>query len=494
MSGSFDNFSFKLTLIMSVGPEKLKTLEKHIIRVPAKTATRQAQKSFLGQTVLCLDGQGIRGYASLVVLHALVEEIAKQEFEFDRSVHDSYNSPLFQGADRDPFGVEQRDVPPSASSIRLCHYFDYIAGSSTGGIIALMLGTMRCPIDEARARTRALWTCVLPMFSSLRMTFPPPRHKRKNSHMMTKRLEDMQPDTGDSGNHVSSLDRSTALVDIPTMLGTDDNTCQTIVFATHTAENGLVGHFAFRSYESSVDKAEIKAADACRATCALPGIFNEVRIPGVSGSFRDGSLWRVNPIEDVYKEVGRRQREQLASGHFYLEGILSIGGRDDQGESTARKVFGGSPDREQPLNEDDEPSFARTAAKLGLTYHRLECVTSPKRSTNINRILDHIESEASKYCTKPDVRATLERCAKMLVRNRQRRSRTVQWEQYAGLERPRSVTLNTGVSTALASRQSRSTQRTSTSYSLQGIDTRLSRTLSGEQILEHEIVLNGLGT
>jgi hypothetical protein len=65
--------------------------------------------------LLSLDGGGVRGLSSLMVLKQLMEAI-------------------------DP------EQPPKP-----CDYFDMIGGTSTGGLIAIMLGRMRLTVDECIA-------------------------------------------------------------------------------------------------------------------------------------------------------------------------------------------------------------------------------------------------------------------------------------------------------------------------------------------------------
>jgi patatin-like phospholipase/acyl hydrolase len=67
--------------------------------------------------VLCLDGGGVRGLSSLIMLNAILAEMQlKLVNEF---------KPL-------------KPIPP----IRPCQIFDLICGTSTGGLIALMLGRL----------------------------------------------------------------------------------------------------------------------------------------------------------------------------------------------------------------------------------------------------------------------------------------------------------------------------------------------------------------
>jgi patatin-like phospholipase/acyl hydrolase len=62
--------------------------------------------------LLALDGGGVRGLSSLMILRRLMAAV-------------------------DP------DAPPKP-----CDYFDMIGGTSTGGLIAVMLGRLRMTVDE----------------------------------------------------------------------------------------------------------------------------------------------------------------------------------------------------------------------------------------------------------------------------------------------------------------------------------------------------------
>lgn len=61
--------------------------------------------------ILSLDGGGVRGLSSLLILRLLMEEIGRRK------------------------GTVTTPLP--------CEYFDLIGGTSTGGLIAIMLGRLR---------------------------------------------------------------------------------------------------------------------------------------------------------------------------------------------------------------------------------------------------------------------------------------------------------------------------------------------------------------
>lgn len=70
-----------------------------------------------GKKILSLDGGGVRGLSSLLILRYIMKEVGLK-------------------------------LNPPKPDLRPCEYFDLIGGTSTGGIIALMLGRLRMSVQE----------------------------------------------------------------------------------------------------------------------------------------------------------------------------------------------------------------------------------------------------------------------------------------------------------------------------------------------------------
>jgi patatin-like phospholipase/acyl hydrolase len=76
--------------------------------------------------ILSLDGGGVRGLSSLLILREIMEEIGRRNEPEDYDAGEHHHS----------------EIPLP------CEYFDMIGGSSTGGIIAIMLGRLRMVSPE----------------------------------------------------------------------------------------------------------------------------------------------------------------------------------------------------------------------------------------------------------------------------------------------------------------------------------------------------------
>ena len=98
------------------------------------------------KSVLSLDNSRLGGPSSLVILTRIMEYVKEFE-EMKGSIRGSAYSPHF-----DSLPMDQRCLP--------CHYFDFVGGTGTGGLIATLLGRCKMTAVEALCRFQMIHRVV----------------------------------------------------------------------------------------------------------------------------------------------------------------------------------------------------------------------------------------------------------------------------------------------------------------------------------------------
>ena len=114
------------------------------------------------------DGGGIRGYSALLIVQHLMRKIQEIEEsqpegnnEWEGPASSSYYpvDPLqVVSTDSNSNSNRSEDCSKATESSHFlpCHYFDYMAGTSTGGLISIMLGRLRMNVDDCIEEYRTL--------------------------------------------------------------------------------------------------------------------------------------------------------------------------------------------------------------------------------------------------------------------------------------------------------------------------------------------------
>ncbi|GAB1319353.1 Calcium-independent phospholipase A2-gamma [Madurella fahalii] len=229
--------------------------------------------------LLSLDGGGIRGLSTLIILKRLMKRV-------------------------------NPDNPPKP-----CDYFHLIGGTSTGSIIALMLGRLRMDMQE----------CIDKYVQLSRAALTPTRHKANilgrfkdkwevngayRADVLAREMKQVVKDKLDGG------DPDKKILD-------PDPTCRLFVCAFTKSRNTPL---LIRSYTNPDSVDFLSAADctiwqAARAPSAAATFFDPIKIG--RQMFVDGATGMNNPVEPVLKEAKSIWPDAISWGR--IQCLISIG-------------------------------------------------------------------------------------------------------------------------------------------------------------------------
>ncbi|KAL9106719.1 MAG: hypothetical protein Q9227_008288 [Pyrenula ochraceoflavens] len=104
------------------------------------------EQAWQKKNLLSLDGGGVRTYWTLLALDHLMMTISRIERGFDENL--VVGLPLDHSFSPEQYPPELEHLPKDRRYLP-CHYFDYICGTSTGGIAAMMLGRLRMSTSDS---------------------------------------------------------------------------------------------------------------------------------------------------------------------------------------------------------------------------------------------------------------------------------------------------------------------------------------------------------
>jgi predicted acylesterase/phospholipase RssA len=211
--------------------------------------------------LLALDGGGIRGLSELLMIKQVMHRLM---FEENKT--------------REKNGEELLSELPKP-----CDYFDLIGGTSTGGIIALMLGRLRMDVDKAIEHYDDL----------AKQVFSDMKRLGGNRKVRATKLEEVIK---------SMVETVTGNSESPLLEDNQARVCRTFVCAMNAHNlNANIPHL-FRTYRSREIPVDCKIWEAARATSAVPTLFERI-VMGRAQPFIDGGLGRNNPSQLVLNEA-----------------------------------------------------------------------------------------------------------------------------------------------------------------------------------------------
>ncbi|KAE8314483.1 acyl transferase/acyl hydrolase/lysophospholipase [Aspergillus transmontanensis] len=209
--------------------------------------------------VLSLDGGGVRGLSSLYILREVMQRLNPE------------------GKPRKP-----------------CEVFDMIAGTSTGGLCAIMLGRLEMTVDE----------CIEAYNRFMKRIFNVAGWK-KNSRLVWKGSRF----SADNIEAVIKELNKEKLGDSEAPLLNEHGQCKSFVLAVRQDAANSKGPVHLRSYVNTQQKSllpNIKAWEAARATSAAPTYFPPMEVStdkGVKHKLIDAALGANNPVGWLWNEV-----------------------------------------------------------------------------------------------------------------------------------------------------------------------------------------------
>ncbi|KAI9691233.1 MAG: hypothetical protein M1822_008853 [Bathelium mastoideum] len=209
-----------------------------------------------GLCLLSLDGGGVRGLSSLYILQGLMQRLNHER---------------------------QKD---GLLAVKPCDVFDLIGGTSTGGLIAIMLGRLKMTVDACIHAYKELMKSVFEAkLSRIPVDWMGETKARFDSGKLKKAIEKVIIDSGASKDDF--LDDG------------QGRGCRVFVCATAHETTSAT---RLRSY-SLPSKRDISATicEAALATSAATGFFDPVCIG--ERKFEDGGLLANNPAEEVEEEA-----------------------------------------------------------------------------------------------------------------------------------------------------------------------------------------------
>jgi len=231
-----------------------------------------------GLCLLSLDGGGVRGLSTLYILKGLVTRLNRERNE--------------------------ANLPP----VKPCEIFDLIGGTSTGGLIAIMLGRLEMTVEECILAYSQLMKAVFDEKSSwLPFSWSGSTKAQFDSNRLKKAIEEVVVSSGFS--------KTDLLND-----GTDRG-CKVFVCAVAKETAGIT---RLRSY-SLPDELDLEATitEAALATSAATSFFDPVTIK--ERQFVDGALRANNPVSQVEDEAYNLWCSQSGDIKPLVKCFISIG-------------------------------------------------------------------------------------------------------------------------------------------------------------------------
>ncbi|KAK4210653.1 acyl transferase/acyl hydrolase/lysophospholipase [Rhypophila decipiens] len=285
---------------------------------PSHVGTDQRQHRCL----LSLDGGGVRGLSALIILNNIMLQVNIERKKKRRELE-----------------------------LKPCDVFDLIGGTSTGGLIAIMLGRLRMDVESCLKRYYQFIPDVFQVRASNPLRAPITLLGIIRPLYDSKRLEKFILDTvAAREGKVDGEGKPDRKLAAKVFLQEARPDCRVFVCATagEDSSTSLLRNYLNTSHTEAVHPT---IAQAALATTAAPTFFYEAKIPivGTEGKnlkflrFVDGALKANNPVEQVKKEADvlwpkPEQPEGSGPTQYFVDCLVSIGTGVGQPQETSSGV------------------------------------------------------------------------------------------------------------------------------------------------------------
>ena len=400
-------------------PSAANTISREVLSSTASPTIPEEDDPWARTALLSLDGGGIRGLCSLLVLERIMDSIRRYEQEQDQEATSSAYSPLFNSTvhEDDRSSVED-GVKKDSSEYLPCHYFDLIGGTSTGGLIAIMLGRLRLSVQEAIQQYQNLAQHV----------FEKPSSRLKRIFIKYN-----------AASRRSNLQRHFDVLADRRRFQSDPARCKTVVCAiekiSHAKQKTVhLSPHLIRSYFARVLHEEkdnnLRISEVARASTAAPSFSKSERIN--DRRYYDAIVSNLmNPSWVLYGEVCHRIGESL-------DLLLSLGGGEVNNKNAGRESQGSESLSDQVTYSKWVDDKVRSESEVhDFRYFRLDVESvledvrldewKPRSDGTLTR--QRIKEASDLYLQRTAVDCDV--IARALVEKRIQRANTMRWESFA---------------------------------------------------------------
>ena len=390
--------------------------------------------------VLCIDGGGIQAISSLIVLREIMREVENLETSLEPIARSSANTVCISREEIPDDVYKEGQYLPS-------HYFDYISGTSFGGILAILLGMLGQTVDQVIGELEHHHADlpVLPDDDGPLLSLPKP-HRHAWPHGRASALFDMfsrysitrsaraftiSSTATARGGSAPSTEVSAAASEFQA----DIFKCQAIAWAWATEVEGRKKQdpfpFCTFRYETPdrngrmTSIPEVAKAVTAPRNCK-PFIIREAKYVDGSRLIRDPSLETMRMLSSMFESE---------NGTPPIGLLLSLGTKEPEHPWWYEKLRKHLPGIASKSPADISRAMALEQGRSYHDYIRFEVPyikLTRRHKKDAPTLISEIESATMAWLDSDFAhRAKVRTYARVLVETRRWRSQTEKWERYA---------------------------------------------------------------